>query len=463
MAEEEKGKAKIRPHILILYQGPRATDYRTHVVEKLKGCGAEPAEVAFDGETYRDDVKIYERVRNAIEECDAAIALVTLDLRAASAFGNLWFEIGQWLAVRPRQTIRIMRQAKPKDWDTTEGKEWPVRLPTDLEGDFSPEFRSNGDLTLCVERFVRHIRDLMSPHVTVDTHTEAGVFLDKFKIQDILVPESALWSPEEVHLCQERPREPKCPYREESVGLLCELLRMRKHSWEHWLLEVCFQQLYHLSLDALNADYVKGNVFEKTTKRQEAIDKIHEIVCLLVHTADDSMKWPAAKPIGSGDAWEKLSAYMLYRLNLGHYVREQSPPDDLAREMYRDDVSLFCSWAKQLARSDYKKHLYYEEGFAAMRRSRNTSATNMFRRFHKCHGIAEAVWKALATLRVEFFSACEHAIGKNVEKLTDGKLITQSMGKMRRSLPQNQVDSPLPRIWPMSERDTQLQRASAGL
>lgn len=463
MSNEEKQEEKTKPRIAILYQGENATDYRKHVVERLKYCNAEPVEAAFNEEGHEDDVRINERVISDMMKCDGAIALLTKDTRAASACGNLWLEVGLWIGLKSRRTIRIIQEGQPDDWDAGKDGEWPVKLPSNILGEFCPVFNTNDKLSELVAVFVEKMRDILRPSLNVDTHTEEGVFIDELKIIDVLMSDNAVWKPNDIHFCQDRKEKYECSYRKETIGLLCEFLRMRECSWEDWLIEVCFHRLYHLCRAALQVDYMES-IKDPVTQgdiRQSAIDEIHNILNLLCTTAGKLLKIPNGKSVTGSDEWHKLSGYLFYRLNLGYYSQWNILPDGKKREQHKEDMSFFCSWAKELAASDYKKHPYYNEGFKPLFPA-DATTSKMAGNFHKSSRVAKDISKALASLKNQCFSDSEKAIKKGINILNDHTQIVRSIQEIRSSLPQNRSESNLPRIWPMSDRDSELQRVSAG-
>lgn len=456
--KEQQKKNDIKPRIVILYQGPEGTPIRKHVLERLKHYGAEPVEVAFNEEALEDDIRINSRVISAFMKCDAAIALLTKDPRKSSAVGNLWLEVGLWIGLKSRETIRIFQQEHPDDWDVKKDGEWPVKLPSNILGESCPRFKTNEELSERVAVFVEKIRNKMRPHICVDTHTFDGVYRDGLKIKDILMNKQALWEPANLHLCQEREEEPSCVYRKESIGLLCELFRMRQSSREHWLLEACFHRLRHLCKIAVVTDYMKADPFTSAEQRQKAIDEIHQIVNLLLSTAKELLIRPSVKGTTVDDEWERLRFYLNYRLNLTYYLRERSLPSKSVKKLHRQDVDFFCDWAKELADPNYKSLSYYNNGFKPFG-PRNQEILAV-RRYKKCQGIARGISNALAFLAYEFFSQCDNIINENVVALTDYRKITESIRKVRNGFPQNRPESKLPRIWPRSTRDNEAQQVS---
>ena len=434
MGNEDKQEEKTKPRIVILYQGENATTYRKHVVERLKYYNAEPVEVAFNEEGYEDDVEINKRVIGDMMKCDGAIALLTKDTRAASACGNLWLEVGLWIGLKSRRTIRIIQEGQPDSWDKNE--EWPVKLPSNMLGEYCPEFKTNDKLSELINVFVEKIRSVLRPSSNVDNHTEKGIFIDELKIKDILMKDSIAWGPGELYFCQERnEKNYECLYRKEMIVLLCEFLRMGECDWDHWLIEVCFHRLTHLCKVAVLVDYMETikDPITRAEQRQKAIDEIHDIVSLLGSNAEKSLKWPSGKEAVTSSGWEKLKDYLVYRLNLAYCLKWHSVPNDRTRNSYIDDVNYFCAWAQELSNDDYKTHSYYKEGFIPFG-SVNT-ASEMVLRFQNCLNIAKDISQSLSALKTEFFAQCCGAIENGTNILTDPSKFINSLRTIRGSLP----------------------------
>lgn len=462
MKTDKKQQEKIKPRIAIFYQGEEAKGYRQHIVEKLLECGAEPDEAIFNKKGHDDDVSFNKRVICLLSECDGAIALLTKDKRAASAYGNLWLEVGLWIGLKSSKTIRIFQEEQPDDWDVSKDGEWPVKLPSNMGWGNSPTFKTEDRLSELVIEFVEKIRGFLRPFSINGAHTEKGIYIDELKIKHILMNDNSVWEPSELHLCQNRDEKYECHYRKETIGLLCEFFRMREYGWVHWLTEACFHRLSHLCKVAVLTDYMGNIPILRAEQRQIAIDEIHEIVHLLGVTAEKFLKWPAGADVTARNKWEKLRVFLVYRLNLCYYLRERCASDDTARATYEENVKYFCSWAEELSKNDYTTNSYYYDGFEPFGVG-NTASQQMAGRFQKCHRIARDISKSLALLGSEFFSECGDVIKESIDKLTDSEGITNSLKKIRRSFPQNQHESKLPRIWPISEMDNEIQKLSAGI
>jgi hypothetical protein len=64
----------------------------------------------------------------AVGDCDYAIALLTFDSRPASVAGNLWYEVGYWLARREGQLLMIKHNSDDSSINSS------VEIPTNLSG-----------------------------------------------------------------------------------------------------------------------------------------------------------------------------------------------------------------------------------------------------------------------------------------------------------------------------------------
>ncbi|MFC1763617.1 hypothetical protein ACFL6U_16255 [Planctomycetota bacterium] len=448
----------IVPCVLILYQGDKATPFRKHIVERLEIAGCKPSALRYNEYDHNDGVALYERLEEAVEKCDAAVALVTLDEREASSCGNLWMEIGYWLGRKHRKTIKIMLQSQPSDW--AKDIKWPVEPPSNIVGQHCPRFSDDKDLSTLITEYSNEVKDMLRKPQIGDTHTKDGIYIDRHKISEILLSDKAGINPEDLYECPIRNK--KCNYRKESISLLCEFLHMEEVSWLDWLASVFFNRLCHLCLKTVNTDYegVINNPYYRRNSRCTSIDEIHNMVKSILG-AISYAKYPAGKPHNAKNKWEKLKDYLMYRLNLDYY-RKWGIPDEVTKESHKKDIESFCEWAKWWERGDYRQSDYYKNGFRPTGRS-ETIEEQEAEQFLDNGRFASRISKALnlhhATFRGEYTSA----FSKSKMKLTNNTRIAQAIQVMCKHLPQNRIDSQFPRIWPISINDKDYHKVSAGI
>lgn len=101
--------------VLLISQGDESNSYCAELKTQL-GPGWATKLVRLANHVGTVDDSYLALVRTQTQSCDAAFAVLALDAdRAASEAGNLWFEIGWWLATRPANRLGIARVGPKSD------------------------------------------------------------------------------------------------------------------------------------------------------------------------------------------------------------------------------------------------------------------------------------------------------------------------------------------------------------
>jgi hypothetical protein len=97
--------------VLIIYQGKKANvpkPYRAHLVEYISTKHQSVTVKKLDDGQNSFETNYYDKFIEMVRECDAAIALITKDIRHASGAGNAWLEIGLWCGKKSAQNLLLL-------------------------------------------------------------------------------------------------------------------------------------------------------------------------------------------------------------------------------------------------------------------------------------------------------------------------------------------------------------------
>jgi hypothetical protein len=158
--------------ILLIFQGLRANRYVKHVRDLLSQREYCVLQTWDKSPNLQDD--ILSRFRTDVDRSDAAICIVTPDLRAASTAGNLWLEIGLWCGLKSEHTLLVCAQDSPK-----------VDLPSDIRGRVARRFKTETELDDDVLRHIGDVYDGLS-QVKDTPSIDDGIYSDHLKVRDTL-------------------------------------------------------------------------------------------------------------------------------------------------------------------------------------------------------------------------------------------------------------------------------------
>lgn len=143
---EDIEKSNLR--VLLLFQGGEATRYCHHLynfLPKFTNPRITVCTLAATNGTVDQD--LFAKLNGLVDNCDAAIAILTLDQRMASAVGDIWFEIGFWLARKGPETIMF---ACHESVEST---------PAYFSGYIIPRFDAAVELEAYVSRFINQLQE----------------------------------------------------------------------------------------------------------------------------------------------------------------------------------------------------------------------------------------------------------------------------------------------------------------
>ncbi len=118
--------------ILLIYQGGESKTHAEKLADHFSRAPTKDRLCLFFAAEQETSGCLLEHVETAINDADAAIALIAPDTRPASSAGNLWLEVGYWIASKPRDALMLVVL-------NTDLDECMRSLITDLGGIHAPQ------------------------------------------------------------------------------------------------------------------------------------------------------------------------------------------------------------------------------------------------------------------------------------------------------------------------------------
>lgn len=460
--DPEPAQTKVK--VLLLYQGDAASEPRDMIREHLSTRkDFEPALVR-DGSGSIDNTAFME-MKRLVKECHAAIALLTPDKRPASAAGNMWFEIGYWLATKPEDSLVVLKLLEKKEGHEQEPPDAEPMLISNLMGRNYVSIQKERWLEGVAE-FLDKMRDRVRPRRPSDNKDkEERVFERVFK--------SFPGLPSLADCARCKTLTEPCPFRQDALVLTAELISVNEMYQKHLEAQDLFRRIaFHSTVLVEFADY---NTPGMKKYREEyicalAADFTEAASDLLVVLGSDMGHWErflAARIVHHYQYRDKAGFRLLAtsRFEKARTVYGVRPIDlkwryeNMVNEVTKD-VRRYFEWAEQFLRYANKDPTlldnafdrYLELGKAAfMSPERQVIDKDNYEfwcsRMQMLSMFAKSISDALSGWALHFFSECHERIVQ-AEKDTDTGAFDSILGKFVEALPHSQRnDCPYERSW----------------
>lgn len=458
----EKGASKEKRvvRLLLLYQGEKAEELADGIIVPLEkdwagdiGCVCDALKF---GEAYAQ-MDLWHEYTKRVAWADAAVAILAVDTRAASLVGNVWFEIGWWIAKKPYKTLLICVQDHPK-----------VAAISDFEGRKAPRFSSPEELLKEIRKHVAFVASMKSASREAGgkRYDQNGRYLDASKLKDTLGCDK--WNQQGVHTCEHlilrlsnassdgenESQTLECDFRKQSTGFISELLRMARAGRECTEIQEAFQHFAVSASLALATDKQpidKDNKSRDENRRDEARCKHLDDMVLRLRKLGNLVKelvLPRKKyyhPVAE-DEWEKLRYFIEYRLDMPW---EQSygmkVPQDLllAVQGMKSMAEPFTDWARRLIQDGVSKNPYYLQ-----HRGASDASTEEANRIREYKRLAETMGELLDHIGCEYFRLCRQSMKDIFCARNPFADLRHTLSALRSNLPHNKEGYAFPHIWP---------------
>lgn len=270
--------------IWCLYQGLIGKEYAEHL--RWRTAKERPGftvRLSSDGDGTADGV-LFDRIREDCRSAHAAIAVVSYDSRAASSAGNLWLELGLWLASRDQRLLCICRQKHREVVSES--------LISDLSGKISGSFSSKAGLWTLVRDHLDVVRDYYQDPARAPDH----LYTAQAKIFDTFAAGSTRdrgrnnrWLLNESYCCYKAKTESAkpCASRLASLEFAAELLRMGRANHERSAIQDCLRQIGSTALLLTANEDVDQKLAARSGNRFRFADMLAEGAAQLRKRVDD--------------------------------------------------------------------------------------------------------------------------------------------------------------------------------
>lgn len=433
-----------RIKVWFIYQGKKADPIMKGLARKFLKTEARKWAVFHESGYNEDsaDGTIYSRVTKDARACDAAVAIVTLDDRDAWVAGNLWFEIGLWLAQKPERDLVLCVDRKI-DKRKLKG---PI---SDLVGKVAKPFSGVGELWTIVHEHI------MNVHKRYRTPLAAPPGADRppeLKVRDTFAPPDTRWESDASYYCPnpEKTEAFVCPYRKASLGFSAELLRMGRVNRERSFIASDLIEIGTLAdqVCRTHGRMGKGTDF-RDLARQGLLDALFARIEEFFSQVNDLLaRGKNAYRGDRHDPHERLAEFIEDRLDVAERVLTAMQHRDLVRSsmVMRGNAEDFVVWAEKLC-DNCKASGYYQYGEGGG--SANEVARVMKSWADYCH----AAGLTLELLGRSTFKSCRRVLTKHLRKATGPEHLANTLEAVVRELPHNRHRPKRRcfRIWPSTD------------
>ena len=431
--------------LLIIYQGDQASLFRDHAVRFLRNIPKDgtvsTGEVAFGGNSLSHSVLA--SFLKEVDACDAAIALVTEDPRAASTAGNLWFELGYWAGQKGTDKLLVMLQDKDEL-----GKDRPmVTMISDLIGQVAPRFGKEKDMNDPLRAFVDVLRNKMFQGFGGPTHDSSGRYRNEKKIKDTLSCSSPNWTFELNTQCLQKP-ESKCIVNSSSLVFMSELMRMGRSNREASSIQVRLYVIGYLCDALIHLDYESESSVDQFVKRVMLMDALGDAIKELHDTANDLLvRSDANRPTPNHWQWERLEKYISHRVKKSS-ANVELFGQDLRAKWLVEAAGRFVNWMRKYA-DGYTQMTMYSHRFRPKLQENDPELEDLLHWGMYSLKIA----KILDIYSSRYFESCRDVIKTRLGNtdLLRREGIWRVFGDICSEFPHNMPSPRFPEIWPIAD------------
>ncbi len=379
------------------------------------------------------EASIYSRVQQDAVECDAAIAIIADDDRHASVAGNLWFEIGLWLAQKPASRLIICKKGNVNLEEKHE------QLISDIHGKPAPSFIDNEKIWTHIFEFVINLNP-----------QNCNLSIPYSKVNDIFNRNgSPMWISKETYHCGSNNNE-VCGFREQSLEFSAELLRMGKVNHERELLALiiskiaCFSGVFRSVIENPNvpenqfaehlAQTSRNKMHQETlNKLSDALDEVKEFGNDLIRASEHYPK--NYKPL------DRVSEFLTFRIETCLELFEEiklikniSESKDEIESLFTCEIKNFIEFVKKYGGNQY---LFKKE----------VQKTEVFYLIQDINTNCELMAKLLNALGNIYFNKCSKILKDGFEQMNEPKIFSTRIKQIISDLPHNDPNEKHQSIW----------------
>lgn len=403
----------------VIYQGPRAEAF----AEKLRRLSAElePSGVVLcQTRDTRHSAKgrILDRVLDDSHNLHGAIAIVDHVGKDASRSGNLWFEVGLWLAQRQHELLKICVKTKSE-------------IISDLRGCRVAPFRTFDKLEAHIREHVDHVRAFYS---SSPRRGRVDTTVGMRKIQETFLRPDQAWLRPTSYACHRSQRPIHCPFRLNSLEFAAELIRMEHASHERHTVEDYLSLFSGIGARLLLAQADGANSAGSMKDRDRLVGdmmRVREKFLSLIRSLLMKRVRPYPPPRWSVE--QRFSRYVDDRLDTAVHCKIK--PSSAIHEAHTQQQKGedFLRWLKGINTKTWKAFITDNDtGFRG----------DLYLWTTYCGDVAEY----LQAVNHSYFDGCRKVLNRRLGAKTSSRAVHEEFQKLIEEFPHNK--KPYKPIWP---------------
>ena len=418
------------PKVWLIYQGRTGKQLIDSMAARFWKAGGPDKQFAYFHKSSfhpnNADGSVYQRVLDDAATCDAAIAVICKDTRHASKAGNLWLEVGLWLARRPAANLLICQYGEVS---VSQGQ---LDLISDLGGKVVPHVDNEDKLWSC---FLEHVTKVSNSSSVPEA---IGA---RIKIKDIfgVKQSSDRWLTDELYLCPNK-RTDQCKFRERSLEFAAELLRMGRVNRERTMLEVYLDRVATQATEFIQLEEAGSEL--AYSSRLVCLQKLQKAVADLHSYAENELARASNPYDEEYPPLRRLQKYLQYRLDscgrLLNELKTDENQDSLVSLRNQDTID-FIRWLETYE----KEHLAFRQDPKAHGSFTKNTADAAF--------VAGRMASLLRALGDCYYGKCQTILKKRFLEMQTPHEVEMQLSHIVENLPHNARNEPHQSIWRLAE------------
>jgi hypothetical protein len=354
-------------HILLLWEGPTADGVRNRLKEEFaarwqdkherKGWSLKLHDVQQFSPTA--DKGYLNRVHTLVKKCDCAIALQAYHSRIASnGAGNLWLEVGIWIARNGPHNLAITCKQETEDKDSSQY----VKPPSNFDGAHHIDYVEDEKLFDALDSWLGECFVKIADHDGAEDALMSWRPSAKYastdderidRVRETCGEPAAAWLAQHLQICKETHGRGDCT--SDALTFVAELLRMGKAARELSDVSSALNKIANAAEAAANS--------KVNSVTRQAMQNLGDALDDLVTLANNQLRRPGRPEERD---WKRIQSYLEFRLErfecekrnvrelhgqLPNYITcaaELWDPEQFARPDYRPDKPLAPGKRNQL-------------------------------------------------------------------------------------------------------------------
>ena len=369
---------------------------------------------------------ILTEVINDSRACAGAVAVVAPTGVDASVRGNLWLEIGLWLAQRDMHLLKICHF----------GEIFPISDINNLP--YEP-YSNIDQLKAIVTRHASYVRQHSQAQPTPDTDPAYRKVHETFTSS--AATDGSPWLNAKSYFCHRRfDEEEECPFRKKSLEFAAELLRMGRANHERNTFENCLSRIAYACRNLYFAGS-PGRSREGITARESGLRildrEIKRLLKLINQLLGGQGRDEAYAPGAILPAKERFARFLRARLD----VAKRLELDDLQIELNQPISALKAAADRLLEKLEYLAEGNQEYRFNGQQKD-SAYPNDLWLWGDYCHGIATY----LQLVGLAYFDDCSRVLMEHLGN-SRAPYFYHELEKAIDELPHNQRNPSHMRIW----------------